>query len=580
MPDAADADAVVIGSGPNGMVAANLLADEGWTVTVLEAAPTPGGAVRTEELTVPGFHHDVFSAFYPLAAVSPALQRLQLEDHGLRWRHAPLTLAHPLPEGRAAAIFPDLDATAASLDALCPGDGAGWLDMIGRWDAVSGPLIGAIMGTFPPVGPALRLFGRLGPTGLLRLGRHALLPVRRMGEELFSGPGPRLLLGGCALHADLGPEAAGSGMYGWLLACLAQRQGFPVPEGGAGALIAALVDRLRSRGGTLACGTEVTRVVVRHGRAVGVETRDGGAVTARRAVIADVAAPALYLELVGAEHLPPSLLADLRHFQWDTATVKVDWALSGPIPWAAPEARRAGTVHVADDFDNLTAYAAQLAMGQLPDRPFLLVGQQSMADPGRSPAGTETAWAYTHVPRRLVADAAGQLAVPPAAASGSPASAGSSAWLPGFVARIEARLEALAPGFSDRIIGRSVLGPGDLQDRNANLHGGAIGGGTAQLHQQLVLRPVPGSGRPETPVAGLYLASSSAHPGAGVHGAAGANAARAAVLPLGRARAALLGRGLQSRRSGPGGGPHRGGWADPVPVTAGGARPAPVAPER
>ena len=536
-------DAVVIGAGPNGLVAANHLADAGWSVTVLEANAEPGGAVRTAELTVPGFRNDLFSAFYPLAKASPAIRDLKLEDHGLVWRHAPLVLAHPMPDGRCAVISPDQALTEASVARFAPGDGEAWRAMMTGWRRISGPFIDALMHPFPPVRPAARLAGTLGAMGMLRMARHVLLPVRRMAEELFEGEGAGLLLGGNALHADLSPEGAGSGLYGWMLACLGQEFGFPVPEGGAAGLTAALVNRLVSRGGRIECRSEVTRVVVRGGRAVAVEVEGRGIIDATKAVLADVDAPRLLLGLVGSEHLPPAVLDDLERFQWDTSTVKVDWALSRPVPWRSPEAADAGTVHVADDFNNLTEFTAHLAMGLLPARPFLLFGQQSRGDPTRSPEGTETAWAYTHIPRRLLGDGAGRIDV-----GGGQHEA---TWLPGFVERIENRIEALAPGFRDTVLGRHVFAPVNMHATDGNLDLGAIGGGTAQLHQQLVFRPVPGFGRPETPIAGLYLASSSAHPGGGVHGAAGANAARAALLPLAAARAAVLGRGRSRNRRRP-----------------------------
>lgn len=530
-------DAVVIGSGPNGLVAANLLAGAGWSVDVLEAAAEPGGAVRSAELTLPGFLHDVFSAFYPLAVVSPAMKALKLEDHGLRWRRAPLALAHPTPDGSAAFVSADLEATSAGLERFAAGDGAAWSEMIRQWERVAAPLVDAVMGPFPPLRAGAALAWRLRAAGMLRFARHAVLPVRRLAEERFAGEGAALLLGGSALHADLCPEAAGSGLYGWLLCCLAQTAGFPVPEGGAASITAALAARLEALGGRVVCDSPVERVVVRRGRAVAVGLRGGASVDARRAVLADVSAPALYRDLVGEEHLPRRLVQDLARFQWDSSTVKVDWALSRPVPWAAPEACEAGTIHVADDFANLTEYSAHLAMGLLPARPFLLFGQQSKADPTRSPPGTEAAWAYTHVPRRPAADAAGDIEV-----DGTEGS-----WLERFVERMENRIEALAPGFRDAVLGRHVMGPAGMHAADANLDGGAIGGGTAQLHQQAVFRPTPGFGRSETPVAGLYLASASAHPGPGVHGAAGANAARAALAAGSRARAAALGSGRPSR---------------------------------
>jgi phytoene dehydrogenase-like protein len=520
-PEAAAPDAIVIGAGPNGLVAANHLADRGWSVLVLEANDEPGGAVRSGELTIPGYTHDLFSAFYPLAVASPAIVALGLERHGLVWRRSPQVLAHPFLDGRCAVLSTDLAATARSLEAFAAGDGDRWREMIGEWERVRGPLLDAILGPFPPLRPAARLLRRLGSRGAVRFARQAVLPVRRLAEERFEGEGAAMLLGGCALHADLTPEAAGSGIYGWLLACLGQSFGYPVPEGGAGMLTRSLVRRLEAAGGRVQCSTRVTGVTVRAGRAVGVVTADGTAIPAGRAVLADTPAPTLYLDLLERDLVPEHVLADMERFQWDTATVKVDWALERPIPWAAPEAADAGTVHVADDFANLTEFSAHLAMERLPSRPFLLMGQQSRADPTRAPEGRETAWAYTHVPRRVLADAAGKIDVGPDGAQGR--------WLPAFVDRIESRVEALAPGFKASILGRHLFGPADLEAADANLVGGAIGGGTAQIHQQLIFRPVPGNGRPTTPIAGLYLASSSAHPGGGVHGAAGANAARAAL---------------------------------------------------
>ncbi|MGW7647346.1 phytoene desaturase family protein [Streptomyces bobili] len=512
-------DAVVIGAGPNGLVAANLLADAGWSVDVVEEQPEPGGAVRHDRGVDPRFVNDLFSSFYPLAAASPVLSGLRLQDHGLRWSHAPRVLAHPLSDGRCAVLDRRIDATAASLDAFHDGDGAAWRRLHEIWEGLRPDLLDALFTPFPPLRAGTRLAVRLRAAGGLRLARTLLLPVRRMGAEEFGGEGGRLLLAGNALHADLAPEAAGSGGFGWLMSMLGQTYGFPVPAGGAGALTDALVRRLRSRGGTLRCGLRADRVVVRDGRAVGVRTADGATLTARRAVLADVCVPALYGELVEREHLPAQLLADLQRFEWDFATFKVDWALDGPVPWRAEPAARAGTVHLADGFDELTRFAAQIAMRQIPDRPFCLFGQMTTADPARSPHGTESAWAYTHVPHEVVSDAGDEDLT--------------GAWDPKereiMADRVERQVERFAPGFRALIRARRVLAPPTLQALDGNLRDGAINGGTAGIHQQLVFRPLPGTGRPETPVRGLFLASAGAHPGGGVHGAPGANAARAAL---------------------------------------------------
>ncbi len=532
-------DAVVIGAGPNGLVAANLLADAGWDVLVLEGQPTPGGAVRSAEVAAPGFVTDLFSAFYPLGLASPVLRDLQLEQHGLVWRHAPQVLAHPLDDGRAAVLSRDLETTAASVEAFGAGDGDAWRGLAAEWDRLAPGLIGALFTPFPPVRAGLRLVRELGAADLLRFARFAMLSTRRHGLEEFSGEGGPLLLAGNALHTDLAPSASGSAIYGWLLAMLGQTVGFPVPEGGAGRLTDALVSRLRSKGGRLECDAPVTEVVVRGGRAVAVVTADGRTVDVTRAVLADVTAPQLFLGLVGADHLPPRMLSDLRRFQWDEATVKVDWALSGPVPWRSDAVHGAGTVHVGGSMDELVVYSQTLERGQVPAAPFVIVGQMTTSDPTRSPAGTESAWGYTHVPARPRGDALGEL-------RGDWGSDDRQR----FVERVEAQMERHAPGFRDLVVGRHVQFPSDLQSADANLAGGAVNGGTAGIHQQLFFRPVPGLGRPETPIAGLYLASSSAHPGGGVHGACGANAAKAALRAGTTGRLALARHpGAQRRRA-------------------------------
>jgi phytoene dehydrogenase-like protein len=512
------ADAVVVGAGPNGLVAANILASAGWQAVVLEAAAEPGGAVRTGELTLPGYRHDLFSAFYPLAAASPVFRDLGLEDFGLRWRRAPYTLAHPLPDGRCAVIAPDREITERSLESFATGDGAGWQDLMAGWDTYGQHFVDTLLSPFPPFREGLRLAGRLKVRGMLDLARMSVIPARRLAEEHFTGEGGALLVAGNALHSDLSPETAGSGLFGWLLCALAQHVGFPVPEGGAGSLTTSLTRRLESLGGRVVCGKRVEQIVVRNGRAVGVRTADGEEVRAHRAVLADVGVPQLYRDLLRHIDLPDRLRGDLERFQWDAGTVKVDWALSAPVPWTAPAARQAGTVHIADSLNDLTRWAADLATHTVPTRPFLLFGQQSMTDPTRQPTGSETAWAYTHVPRRIDRDANGEI-------SGRWDADDEAA----MVSRIEARIEELAPGFGRSILARHVFTPRTLENADANLDGGAINGGTAQLHQQLIFRPGPGNGRPTTFLPGLFLASAGAHPGGGVHGACGANAAHAAL---------------------------------------------------
>lgn len=519
---------MVIGAGHNGLVAANVLADAGWDVLVLEATDRPGGAVASAELTAPGFTSDVCSAFYPFGVVSPALRSLRLDRYGLSWRHAPAVLAHLLPDDRCAVLSRDAGETAASVDAFAAGDGAAWRAEADTWRRLGDPLLRAALGPFPPVRAGVGLARAAGVADGLRLARLAMLPVRRYVEERFRGDGAALLFAGNALHTDLGPDQAGSAVFGWLLAMLGQSAGFPVPVGGAGRVVEALLARLRARGGRVECGRPVTSVLHARGRAVGVADARGGTVRARRAVLADVSAPLLYERLVGHRHLPDRLVADLAAFQWDHATVKVDWALDRPVPWTAGGARRAGTVHLGGDLDGLTDYSTALATGRLPDEPFTLLGQMTLSDPSRSPAGTETVWAYTHVPQSLATDkdACRRQAE-----------------------RMEALVERHAPGFRASIRARHVALPGDLEAHDPSLLGGAINAGTAAPHQSLVFRPVPGLGRPDTPIDRLYLAGASAHPGGGVHGVPGLNAARAALTrngPAGPAYAAAI-RALHKR---------------------------------
>lgn len=514
-------DAIVIGAGPNGLVAANALIDAGWEVLLLEANPEVGGAVSSAEVTVPGFTSDMFSAFYPLAAASPIIKGLDLGSHGLTWVQAEKVLAHALPDGNAAVLHRVPEETAAGLEEFGKGDGQAWLDLFATWQSIRDPLLEAMFTPIPPIRSLVKLIARTKVRGALDLARLSVLPVRRLADETFTGDGGGLLLTGNAMHADVPPEAAGSGVFGWLLAMLGQDVGFPVPRGGAQNLAFALQSRFESLGGQVRLNSRVTQVVTSGGRAVGVRTEDGTTVKARRAVLADVVAPTLYRDLVGLDKLPARVRGDMKRFQWDNPTLKLNWALDGPVPWRAGGPHGAGTVHFGVDIDGFVDFAADLTLGRPPRHPFVLFGQMTTADPTRSPAGTESAWAYTHVPHAM---------------------SGSMDLLTEHVQRVEEHLEGLAPGFRASVLGRHVQYPDDLQDADANLVNGAINGGTSYPHQQLFFRPTPGLGRPETPIKGLYLASASAHPGGGVHGACGWNAARSALYssaPVAAVRRAL-----------------------------------------
>lgn len=519
---ATTADAVVIGAGPNGLVAANALADAGWEVVLVEANEEVGGAVRSAEAIEPGFVTDLFSAFYPLAAASPVIRDLDLGSHGLTWVRSPDVLAHAFDDGRTAVVHPDPTDTAANLETFGAGDGDAWLTMVAGWERVRDPLLDALFTPFPPVRAGAGLLRRLGVRGGFDLARLAAISVRALTRERFAGAGARALLTGNAMHSDVTPDGAGSALFGWLLTMLGQEVGFPVPHGGAGRLAGALHARAQAAGVRTLLGRPVTRIHVVGGRATAVTCGDGTTIRARRAILADVLAPALYRELIAPDHVPQRLLDDLNLFESGPATLKVNWTLDHPIPWANPDASGSGTVHLGVDVDGFVDFASDLTVGRMPEHPFALLGQMAVADPGRAPNGAETAWAYTHVPRARARDEAAIAAQ---------------------VERVEDAVERVAPGFRAAQRHRMVQTPSALEASNANLAGGATNAGTAAIHQQLVFRPTPGLGRPETPIAGLYLAGASAHPGGGVHGACGWNAARAALRasgPLGAAHRALV----------------------------------------
>ncbi|BAK35073.1 putative oxidoreductase [Microlunatus phosphovorus NM-1] len=515
---------VVIGSGPNGLVAANLLADAGWQVEVLESQDRPGGAVASAEDVAEGFVHDTFSSFYPFAAASPAISRLGLEEFGLRWRHAPAVLGHPLPSGEWALLHRDAEKTAADLDRHQPGDGQAWLELCRQWGIVGPSLTRALLAPFPPVRAGIGVLARLPKVGGLDFVRMLIEPARSLVESRFRSEAARLLLAGNAMHVDIAMTAPGSGLFGVLLAMLGQTVGFPVPEGGAGRLATALTDRLSSRGGVIRLGVRVERILTEGGHVTGVVASDGEHRRVR-AVVADVAAPALYGGLVPWSELPAKVATRMARFELDPATVKVDWALSSSIPWTNAPALSPGTIHLADSVDDLQSSMDLVGAHVVPAKPFLLMGQMTTADSTRSPAGTESVWAYARVPQTVHADEGDEVR---------------GTWdeseIERFADRMQARVEKYAPGFGSRVIARRVLGPRQLQERNENLINGALNGGTANLHQQLIFRPIPGLGRAETPIGGLFLASAAAHPGGGVHGACGANAARALLV------AARLGR--------------------------------------
>jgi phytoene dehydrogenase-like protein len=498
-------DAIVVGAGPNGLVAGAALARHGWRVLVLESKTRPGGALYSEELTLPGFVHDVGASFFPFAKVSPAFRALDLTGAGVQWRTAPIESCHPAPDGSTVSICRDIDQSVRSFGM----DGPAWR-RLAEWQAKMGNrLAEALLAVLPGLGAAWRL----GAVNLARLGLYGLRSPAGFSERMFQTEAARRVIPDLALHVDLGPDdMAGAGL-GLVLALLAASSGFLVPIGGARSITQALIRRLEEAGGTLQLGTRAEKIVVRTGRAVAVRTGLGDEIPVRHAVLADVGAPALYLRMLDPGVVPGWVRRSMHRFRYGWGTFKMDWALAGPVPWSVGEAREAAVVHAGDSVTDLRQFTHEVRVGQLPSNPYLVIGQQSLVDPSRAPAGSHTMWAYSHVPSYV--------------------DGGWQQHRERFADRIEARIVGLAPGFPSLIRGRAIHSPADLEAMDENLVGGDLGGGSAAFGQQLFFRPVFPYFRYRTPIRGLYLASASTHPGAGVHGACGWNAAHMALRDCG-----------------------------------------------
>ncbi|MGH2920176.1 MAG: phytoene desaturase family protein [Solirubrobacteraceae bacterium] len=495
-------DAVVVGSGPNGLVAAITLARAGRSVLVLEANATLGGSVATAELTLPGFHHDVFSAVYPATVASPVLAELPLEHHGLHWIQPELAMAHPLHGGRAAVLSRDLARTVASLDALADGDGRRWQALVDPYLRSFEAVRETMLAGFPPIGGPAKLAAAFKYEGMLEFVRLVLMSAKTLAGECLHGEGEAWLYGS-ALHGDAPIDAAGSAISGMYLNLLGHTVGWPSPEAGAGRITDALVGHLHELGGQTQAAARVQRVLTRRGRVAAVEI-EGGELVETKIVIASTTPHGL-LALAG-DALGDRYTRKAMRFRYGPQTFKIDWALDGPIPWESADARVAGTVHVGGPAIELRVALGEVARGRLPEQPFLLSGQQTIADPTRAPAGKHTAWAYTHTPSGVDWNAEREP----------------------FADTVERQIERFAPGFRDLILARHVMAPADLERCNANLVGGDVGGGSYDL-DQLIFRPVPSLTPYSTPVRGLYIGSASTFPGGAVHGVCGDAAARHAL---------------------------------------------------
>ena len=501
----AKVDAVVVGSGPNGLSAAIALAQGGRSVLVLEAQDRLGGAVATEELTLPGFHHDVFSSVYPAGAASPVFAKLPLERHGLRWVQPEIPMAHPLDDGRAIALMRDVDATAATLDAVHPGDGAAWRELAAPYVEHYEALRATMLSGFPPITGPARLLAALKLGGTLDFVQILLSSARALGGRLFEDSGRARLalrLGDARRRAARATRAARSPRS--TSRCSATRSAGRARRAAQDGSTDALVGVLRARG-RRGQDRHAGRAGAHRSATARAACAPTGATSCRRGSSSATRRPAGSSPSRRTRCPTPTSAGSLA-FRYGPSTVKVDWALDGPVP--GRRARRAppGPSTSAAPRDEITGALAASEAGRLPEHPFLLFGQQSVADPTRAPAGKHTAWAYTHVPRSM-----------DWAREREP-----------FTARIEAQVERFAPGFRDLILARHVMDPGDLQARNDNLEHGDVGGGSYEL-DQLVFRPVPSLSPYRTPLRGLYLGSASAFPGGAVHGIPGDAAARAAL---------------------------------------------------
>jgi phytoene dehydrogenase-like protein len=465
-------DAIVVGAGPNGLAAAITLARAGRSVRVYEAAATAGGGTRTAEMTLPGFRHDVCSTILPLTIASPFFAAIDLAAHGAEVIHPDAPVAHPLDSGRAAVLERSLAATAAGLGGA---DGRAWRRTFGPLVRDARKLAAEIL---RPVVHIPR-----HPLALMRFGLPALRSAEGLARARFGEEPARALFGGIAAHSMVSLDRPLSASFGLVLATYAHAVGWPMIRGGAGAVAAALVAELEAVGGELVTGHRVGSL---------------DDLPPARAVLLDVT-PRQLVAIAG-DRLPPRSRRRAERFRYGAGVFKVDWALDGPVPWAAEGPHRAATVHLGGTLDEIAASEAEVAAGRHPERPFVLFVQYARWDPTRAPAGQATAWAYCHVPPGSTVD---------------------------MTDRIEAQVERFAPGFRDLILGRATHGPAAMEAYDENYVGGDINGGIEDI-RQLVFRPWP-SLDPYRVGAGLYLCSSSTPPGGGVHGMAGLLAARSAL---------------------------------------------------
>ena len=471
MPELRSYEAIVVGSGPNGLAAAITLAQADRSVLVLEANDTIGGGARSAELTLPGFVHDVCSAAYPLAVGSPFFPRLPLSEHGLEWIHSPAALAHPLDDGTAVVLERSVEETCDRLGRDATAYRRLMAPLVADWNKLAVDLLGPIR---PP----------RYPLAMARFGLRAIRSARGLGEALFREERARALFAGMAVHSFMPLEKPPTAAFGLVLGITGHAVGWPLPRGGAQNISNGLAFYLQSLGGEIVTSTRVESV---------------DELPPARAILLDVT-PRQLLSIAG-HRLPTGYRRKLHGYRYGPGAFKMDWALDSPIPWKAEECARAITVHLGATMGEIAASERAVREGKHPERPFVLVAQPSLFDPTRAPNGKHTVWAYRHVPNGSTFD---------------------------MTERIEAQIERFAPGFRERVIGRSIMPPARLEEHNPNYIGGDINGGVQdfrQMYTRPTMRLVPYS----TPVRGLYICSSSTPPGGGVHGLCGHFAALAAL---------------------------------------------------
>lgn len=464
-------DAIVVGAGPNGLAAAITLARAGRSVRIYEAAPVIGGGMRSAELTLPGFTHDVCATVHALARVSPLLRTLPLADHGLELIQPAAPFAHPLDDGSAVVVQQSLDAIG---DALSAGDARRYRALLAPFVEHVEPLMDALLGPLSFDHPAL----------MTRFGRHAIQSAEGLARRAFADERTRAMFAGVAAHSMVPLDRLATSGYGLTLLIAAHSVGWPIARGGSQQLANALASCLRSLGGEIITGELV-------------ESLD--ALPRARAVLCDVT-PRQLIRLAG-ERLPPAYRDRLSRFRYGPGVFKMDWALSSPVPWRDAGCATAGTLHLGGTMAEIAQSERDAWLGRVSEKPYVLAVQPTLFDPSRAPEGRHTLWAYCHVPNGSPVDMSG---------------------------RIEAQIERFAPGFRDCILARSALAPADLERRNANYVGGDIMGGAGDL-AQVFARPTKIIAPYRTPLAGVYLCSASTPPGGGVHGMSGYHAARAAL---------------------------------------------------